>query len=156
MIAQVDDFSAALALLTKAASLTVGEWALYVLATGLFQFLTIDNSAGANIGRAAGSVAMKKGLPQVVIATYDGTGVVGGFAIYLEGVRVDSANITNGTYTSMDDTATDALVGAGLATGAVASQLNGKSTLPEIFDYCLSSIQAKALTARLQRIARAA
>jgi len=156
MIAQVDDFSAALALLTKAASLTVGEWALYVLATGLLQFLTIDNSAGANRGRAAGSVAMKKGLLQVVIATYAGTGVVGGFAIYLGGVRVDSANITNGTYTSMADTATDVLVGAGLSTGAVASQLNGKSALPEIFDYCLSPLQAKALTARLLRQSRVA
>lgn len=114
-------------------------------------FLCYDGSARK--GRSSSNNSIDY-LPTVVIGTYGGSGTpLTGVKLYKNGVAFDSANSTSGTYVCMKNTAAACRVGS----DNNASRLfRGVIILPVIWDFELSPLQAKALTARMLRLARAA
>ena len=102
------------------------EWMFRIVGSGLYM-ITLDDSTGAWVGRRFTSPAMVANRWYSCVGTYDGSGVVGGFKIYLDGVRVDTTNVSNGSYTAMEDTS--AILGIGAQRN---SSLNIKGSLANV------------------------
>lgn len=102
------------------------------------------------IGRSA-QVTAGDGSFIVWVFTYDGSKAVGGFCIYRNGVRVDNANISVGSYAGMVNGAANLTFG--MFSGAVSSFI-GNQVLQQFHGIALSPLQVKALTARLRYQAR--
>lgn len=143
------------AAMAKSAGVTAGEYLFEInVNAGIVEllFLLIDETAGAYIGRYGTlNVKLIPGLIPIAV-TYSGGGI-GGIRLYANSVRVDTTNATFGAYVRMRNTAKTFRVGndeSGLL------PMRGSLVLPSAFDFELSPLQAKALTARLQRTARVA
>ena len=74
-----------------------------------------------------------------VVGTYDGSGLVGGFAIYVNGVRVDSANQSSGTYVAMENTSAPCLIGAYTGGASAIQDIQGTLSNATIFNEVLSA-----------------
>ncbi len=100
------------------------EWVLYI--TGSTMLIENYHFDVTNIFRGR-TVALNAGAHQDrwmhVVATYDGSEAVGGFAIYFDGVRVDTTNSTLGSYTGMSSV--DSPVRMGSYDDDSATFLNG-------------------------------
>jgi hypothetical protein len=89
-------------LLSKLNSATVDEWELHLTSSGYPEFNLIDASASGVIGRRDATALGTSDV--LVVATYDGSGSVGGINLYKDAVLVDDTDASTGTYTAMEDT----------------------------------------------------
>ena len=79
------------------------EWRFFLTATNGYPRLELyDESANAYIGRED-QTALTANAWYVLITTYDGSGANTGIAIYKDGVLVDDANSSSGTYVAMEN-----------------------------------------------------
>ena len=113
-------------------SSTGTDWAVYISTTEQPAVVGIDDSAGARIGRFD-STAMTETLHH--LAFTKSTGIIdSAFSIYLDGVKVDSNDLTTGTYVTQEDGSTVVRIGAESDGGSpLASPLAGAHYGP-LFD----------------------
>lgn len=74
-----------------------------IRATGQYDFVITD-SANDWIGRQTSTGAISSSGFHHIVATYDGSNSSTGIKIYIDGVRADTANNSNGTYNGMSNT----------------------------------------------------
>ncbi len=81
------------------------EWQLRLGSDGRIICTLQDNSTGGYIGRNS-SAGISANVWHNVACTYDGSRTSAGVRIYVDGVRVDNANETSGTYVAMENQST--------------------------------------------------
>lgn len=88
------------------------EWAFFISADALY-FNLWDATNGGNIGRkdTADYSAWEDAGFIFVVATYDGSNTSAGVNLYLNGDDCDDADEENGSYTALEDTASDLRMG---------------------------------------------
>jgi len=82
------------------------EWALRTVDTGgnrYLYFFSVDESTNAYRGRYASSPLIIDSVWYHAVGTYDGSGIVGGFKLYLRGLRIDNNDYSDGAYVAMED-----------------------------------------------------
>ena len=124
------------------------EWAFYV-STGNIVGIFYDATLGGYKYRYAPGNLGQLGLLPLVFVYPGGGDPATSLQIYANKTRVDSVGASSGSYTCMRNTAASVILGSGVTTAMI-----GKQILPQIFDYALSPLQVKALTARLRYQAR--
>ena len=124
---------------------TDAEYQLYIGADDLIRLQLHDQSVPAYIGRAY-TVAPSENAWHIFIATYNGNGTNAGVKLYLDGVRVDNADVFSGAYTAMEDLTADPVIGAIFSGGGWTNPVKGKVALPFIRAGELSADEVWALT----------
>ncbi len=114
--------AAARTIIAKANSTTAGEWILRMTSAEQIEFYVIDDSESAWLKRRCSVLAV--GWHHVV-ATYDGSAVVAGLNIYIDGVLDNEAIGSTGSYAGMEAGALDVVIGA---------ESDGGSTWPDKID----------------------
>jgi hypothetical protein len=94
------------------------EWAFYT-SNGKPWFQIFDDDAGAHLARYY-NTACSAGTWYFLAGTYDGTSLIGGLKVYINGVRVDDTSDTAGIYVAMENTAAGLGVGCALNTSPAA------------------------------------
>lgn len=91
-----------------------GEWIFYVGQTGLLTLQLIDADSGPSwIGRSFQLVDLTHGGQWIhVAATYSGNNASSGIKLYVNGVRVDTDNVQDGSYGGMVNAGDDIQIGA--------------------------------------------
>jgi len=92
------------------------EWIVRIDSNGYLETELYDESADAYIGREY-QTPLTKGTKYALTVTYNGSETCAGIDIYLDGVEVDDADHTSGSYTAMEDTASDLYIGTNIASG---------------------------------------
>jgi hypothetical protein len=127
------------------------EWRLFFDASGYPTFQLYDESADTYIGRQD-QTAFTTGSWQVLVATYDGSGINAGCKIYIDGVQLDDADYDNGVYVAMEAVTANLMVGA-LKNAAVYSEYyDGKMTWIGVAAKELSPDEVWSLTQRLKGV----
>ena len=127
------------------------EWRLFFDASGYPTFQLYDESADTYIGRQD-HTAFTTGSWQVLVATYDGSGINAGCKIYIDGVQLDDTDYDNGVYVAMEAVTANLMVGA-LKNAAVYSEYyDGKMTWIGIAAKELSPDEVWSLTQRLKGV----
>jgi len=127
------------------------EWRLFFDANGYPTFQLYDESADTYIGRQD-QTAFTTGSWQVLVATYDGSGINAGCKIYIDGVQLDDADYDNGVYVAMEAVTANLMVGA-LKDAAVYSEYyDGKMTWIGVAAKELSADEVWSLTQRLKGV----
>ena len=85
------------------------EWIHGLASTTLYYWL-YDNTAAAYIGRTA--PAPTAGVWHNVVATWDGSAASSGVKIWVDAIRVDSADFASGAFVQVRDTTATALIGS--------------------------------------------
>ena len=128
------------------------EWKFGFDASGYPTMTLYDESANAYIGRQD-QTAFATGTWKVLVATYDGGGSASGVKIYIDGVQLDDADVTDGTYVAMEDTATQLTVGSFEGTAGAQSEFyDGKMTWVGIAAKELDADEVWSLTQRLKGV----
>ena len=81
------------------------EWWFYMDATGFPSLELWDESADGQIGRED-QIALTASTWVLLGATYDGSSANTGIQLYKNASRVDDTNVSSGTYTAMENSAT--------------------------------------------------
>jgi len=127
------------------------EWRLFFDASGYPTFQLYDESADTYIGRQD-QTAFTTGSWQVLVATYDGSGINAGCKIYIDGVQLDDTDYDNGVYVAMEAVTANLMVGA-LKNAAVYSEYyDGKMTWIGVAAKELSADEVWSLTQRLKGV----
>lgn len=145
LLASFEDAATTRSIITKATGVTAGEYSIYRNTSGAIVFLLTDNDASAyifvRVTLADGAPENK--IPTVLTFTYDGSAVVGGMKIYLDGSEAVIGTGSSGVYTRMRNTSTELRLGSG-----VSSLFKGKMPVPPIiYDRELSVSEVAELTA---------
>jgi len=128
------------------------EWKFGFDASGYPTMILYDESANAYIGRQD-QTAFATGTWKVLVATYDGGGSASGVKIYIDGVQLDDADVTDGTYVAMEDTATQLTIGSFEGTAGAQSEFyDGKMTWVGIAAKELDADEVWSLTQRLKGV----
>lgn len=116
------------------------EWGFY-LSNGKPWFQIFDDDAGAHLARYR-NTASTAATWYTYMGTYDGTSLIGGIKVYLNGSRVDDTSDTIGAYVAMEDTAAGLGVGCVLnASPSAAGRWNGNIGMIGICAKELSAIE---------------
>jgi len=127
------------------------EWRLFFDANGYPTLQLYDESADTYIGRQD-QTAFTTGSWQVIVATYDGSGINAGCKIYIDGVQLDDTDYDNGVYVAMEAVTANLMVGA-LKNAAVYSEYyDGKMTWIGVAAKELSPDEVWSLTQRLKGV----
>ena len=128
------------------------EWSTFITSTGNTQFLVIDETANAWIGRQNTTAPqIKDGFWYFLVFTYDGGTLASGMKIYRDyGMQIDDADQSSGVFTTMRDTATLPQFGFQIGTGGTAAQyalgtFRGGSIGPFVTQIELTADQIKRL-----------
>ena len=120
------------------------EWVLYIASSTMiienYHFDVTNIFRGRSVALTA---AAHQNRWMHVVATYDGSEAVGGFAIYFDGVRVDTTNSTLGAYTGMS--AVDSPVRIGSYDDDASTYLNGIVDEARVHNRVLSAEEVKKL-----------
>jgi hypothetical protein len=120
-------------------SATVREWRLWIDAAGKLDLELYDESVDTT-EIAASTVALTKGLWQLVVATYDGGETDPVVKLYVnDQLANDGTTTETGAYVAMEDTATPLTIGCSGVTATPVNEFHGRMALPWL--------TAKALTA---------
>ena len=117
---------------------SVREWALLTNASDLLTFTVRDSGGDPLIRRYNTALTGYQSTWTHILGTYDGTAVIGGLKLYLNGVRVDDTDSSTGTYNGMSNTTQYVSIGQG--SGLYA---NGQIDDVRIFNYALTPAQVK-------------
>jgi len=131
------------AIVSKASGSAAGEYLFWISGTRYVELRLIDDSGNFYIGRRTDANMAILGIPQVYIATYDGTGLVGGIKVFIESAQADTTNSATGGYVGMEYTTNNVSVGSG---GGVSDFIGDMLVPPMIFDYELSPAEVASLT----------
>jgi hypothetical protein len=127
------------------------EWRLFFDANGYPTFQLYDESADTYIGRQD-QTAFTTGSWQVLVATYDGSGINAGCKIYIDGVQLDDADYDNGVYVAMEAVTSNLMVGALKNAAAYSEYYDGKMTWIGVAAKELSPDEVWSLTQRLKGV----
>ena len=127
------------------------EWRLFFDASGYPTFQLYDESADTYIGRQD-QTAFTTGSWQVLVATYDGSGINAGCKIYIDGVQLDDADYDNGVYVAMEAVTANLMVGALKNAAAYSEYYDGKMTWIGVAAKELSADEVWSLTQRLKGV----
>lgn len=95
---------------TSAIGTSGTDWITYVRSNESVAAISIDDSAGASIGRATGAQTVGVWLHLVITKA---TGVTNGaFVVYVNGAAADNGNTGSGSYTAQEDGITVVRIGA--------------------------------------------
>jgi hypothetical protein len=119
------------------------EWNLELQPTGFLHWGIFDQSENAWLFRNTPASTITAGNWYIIVCTYDGSGTVGGLKIYVNGVRVDNASDTGGSYVAMENTA--ARVGIG-AYGNGNATIDGKQSWSIVTAKELSALEVWQVT----------
>lgn len=121
------------------------EWQLIVNAsTATVSTVLLDQSSGDSIGRTTGS-GLSTGWRHIVM-TYDGTELVGGITIYIDGSAVGSTSQVVGSYVAMEDTVATVRIGGNThPTGVIGDPYDDKLDSVAIFNKELTSTEVAAI-----------
>ena len=78
------------------------EWDINTSASDKLRFILKDESSGGFLG-VDSSTTLLQNTNYHVVCTYDGSGTVGGFNIYFDGVQDSLTNVVVGSYTAMEN-----------------------------------------------------
>jgi len=126
------------------------EWEFYLDGSGLLSFYAWDNSTGARIGRRWNTFYPYGGMLKHVVATYSGNAASSGFAIYIDGRRVDDTSGDYLSYTAMENTAAPVTIGS-LWGGSWQLSFAGEMTNLKILPYVMTAEQMGDEYDRMQR-----
>ena len=102
------------------------EWMFYIDSSDYPSFQIYDESSDAHIVRQQ-QTALPENQWHFMVGTWDGSNLVGGIKVYLNGVQVDDANVTGGSFTAQEDLAgTVTLAHSVAAGGGVFNPFEGK------------------------------
>ena len=104
------------------------EWAFKIDGNGYPGLVLYDQSASASLERED-ATALTVGSWVLLCATYDGSRADTGITVYKDGVAVDDAGGSSGSYTAMENLTEKVLVGHFLAGSTVTAPWNGKMAL---------------------------
>ena len=93
------------------------EYDTYISSTGAITFRLFDVGSVIRVGRTTSTGLITTDTWNHIIFTYDGRGgstAYDGIKIYLNGTRVDNANLSNNTYTAMHNLSSPVLIGTTL------------------------------------------
>ena len=127
------------------------EWRLFFDANGYPTLQLYDESADTYIGRQD-QTAFTTGSWQVIVATYDGSGINAGCKIYIDGVQLDDADYDNGVYVAMEAVTANLMVGALKNAAAYSEYYDGKMTWIGVAAKELSADEVWSLTQRLKGV----
>jgi hypothetical protein len=117
-------------LICKADGTSAEEWTIHLTGTnGYPRVILNDESENTTIGRLD-ATAFGTGTWGLLVATYDGSGAVGGLRIYKNGARVDDTDASGGTYEALENTSAKVHIGAERTTKRYF--LNGQMALAAI------------------------
>ena len=118
------------------------EWVLKTDVGDLLEFYCGDPDASETLGRETAAITGYEGAWTHIVATYDGSKVVAGFNIYLDGVVSDTASIVGGAYAGMTAGVQD--VNFGSTQNGVGNVFDGGLAEIRVYDIELSQTQALA------------
>ena len=128
------------------------EWRLYTGGTSLLSFRLYDDIGADCIGRIY-NTALEVDRWYIIMLTYDSSRVSTGIRMYLDGVRVDNANLGAGNYVAMHNQAVPTMVGYSLdGVGAPNWFFGGDVWGPFITKKCLSAGEVLSLTNLYRRV----
>ena len=127
------------------------EWRLFFDANGYPTIQLYDESDDTWIGRQD-QTAFTTGSWQVLVATYDGSGINAGCKLYIDGVQLDDADYDNGVYVAMEAVTANLMVGALKNAAAYSEYYDGKMTWIGIAAKELSPDEVWSLTQRLKGV----
>ena len=147
MLAMTPDLAASRTFFSKTTGQTDGEWYCRYTTLGAIAFVLIDSVTLATISVTSANGVLRPGVPFVLIVTSRGNALSTGLSIYRNGISVGT--ITGGVgYLGNHNTALPVRLGLGVT--GLSGAFSGNEVLPYIFDYEISPLQARALTARLK------
>ena len=109
---KVDSLAANGTLIAKDAFSGAREWSFWYLSTGAIRLSFYGGSSTNSIQRESATGAVVTNKWYVGIATYDGSATTGGIKTFLNGLRVDTTDVTGGSYTSTADTTREVGIGS--------------------------------------------
>ncbi|KKM44501.1 hypothetical protein LCGC14_1561540 [marine sediment metagenome] len=118
------------------------EWYFKTGGADVLDFTILKLDGSAHRGRLTAAITAYEGLWTHFAATYDGSEVVGGFNIYINGVDSDTTDTTAGAYTGMTNGTALVSIGAHLE-GTSAFQDAGMERI-KVYDIELSPAQVLA------------
>jgi hypothetical protein len=127
------------------------EWRLFFDANGYPTLQLYDESVDKYIGRQD-QTAFTTGTWQILVATYDGSGICAGCKLYIDGVQLDDADYTDAGYVAMEAINTNLMVGALKNAAAYSEYYDGKMTWIGIAAKELSADEVWSLTQRLKGV----
>ena len=101
---------------------TEREWYIDIDTSDNPRFVIFDDSAASFIGRKDQS-ALSENAWHFLVGTYDGGTAASSIKLYLDGAQVDDADVTSGSFTSMENKAAKVKVGFNIPTGGGTSEL---------------------------------
>jgi len=129
----------------KGPGLTSGEYSVFVIGDGAY--LRCFSPGGHYIGRVATGSIVSKRLTSIV-GTYNGNKTNAGICVYVNGVRVDNANASGGTYVAMENT-------TGLLSHGGADKIRfttGKVFDTRILPFAMTPLQARDYHIQVMRM----
>jgi hypothetical protein len=137
----------------ETAAAPLREWRLYFDASGYPTFVCYDESVDKYIGRQDQTAfATTANLWRVIIVTYSGSATCAGIKIYIDGVQLDDADVTDAGYVAMEDLGSQLYVGCKFGAAARDTYYDGKLTWPCVTAKELSADEAWAITQRLKGV----
>jgi len=118
------------------------EWSLFSSGTDVVYFLLSNATETSYIARGTAAVTGYEGDWIHIVATYDGSEVVGGIDIYINGAVADTGDLTAGAYAGM--ARGGAVVELGSTNGGTAEYLDGLLANVKIYDVELTQPEALA------------
>ncbi|MFA5013033.1 MAG: LamG-like jellyroll fold domain-containing protein [Candidatus Paceibacterota bacterium] len=114
------------------------QYSFYSGSTDKLTFILYDADSSNYIARRSVAVTNYENQWINLVATYDGLGITG-MRIYLNGVRVDSADLTSGSYTAMELLSVNNYVGAG------GGYMNGQIDEVRVFNAAIPTSQIEQM-----------
>ncbi len=127
------------------------EWRFFLDASGYPTLQLYDESIDKYIGRQD-QTALTTATWNVLVATYDGSGICAGCKIYIDGVQLDDADYTDAGYVAMEAINTNLMVGALKNAAAYSEYYDGKMTWIGVAAKELSADEVWGLTQRLKGV----
>lgn len=100
------------------------EYGIFFDTDGRIRFRIYDESSDGYLERRTDEV-LDLNKRYFICCTYTGTAVATNLKIYLQGIQIDVATTSSGSYTAMEDTATAPMIGAFTDTGGTIKTLDG-------------------------------
>ena len=130
------------------------EWLFYIDASDYPSFQVFDESADAYLVRQY-QTALPENQWHFMVGTWDGSNLVGGIKVYLNGVQVDDANVTGGSFTAQEDLAGTVTLAHSVGSGGeVFNPFDGKMAGGPLGPFFVKSELTADVVLRLYEIGR--
>jgi len=126
------------------------EWDVSFASGGELQIVIYDESANASLQRYwSTAYALPTAQINFIVGRYDGSAAIGGLSLWVNGVQVDDASGTAGSFTDMENLATPVRLGALEGTGGTIGKFfAGGISGAFLANYAMTPAQMRAEFAR--------